>query len=136
MLQEIKEIPKLNQLIKQLCIRTPGRKPKKINTIHIDGYLAEFLSGNTVAPKYDDPRSPLITITINEVAIPNALVDLGAAINVMTVDVMEKLSLTNLSPTTTVLQMENQSIAIPKGVIKNVLVKVDGWEYLVDFQII
>lgn len=32
--------------------------------------------------------------------------------------------------------MENQSIAIPKGAIKNILVKVDGWEYPVDFQII
>lgn len=103
LLQAIKEIIELNQLIKQLCIKNPGRKPKKINTVHIDGYVAEFLSGKTVAPKYDDPRSPLITITINEVAIPNALVDLGATINVMMVDVMEKLSLTNLSPTTTVL---------------------------------
>lgn len=32
--------------------------------------------------------------------------------------------------------MENQSIVIPKGIIETILVKVDGWEYLVDFLII
>lgn len=132
----IKEILELNQLIKQLSIKTPGRKPKRINTVHINGYLVDLLARTVIAPKYDDPGSPLITVTVNGVAIPNTLVDLGAAINVMTVDVMEKLGLTDLHPTITVLQMVNQSIAIPKGIIENTLVKVDGWEYLADFQII
>lgn len=107
-----------------------------MNTIHINGHLADLLVGTVTAPKYDDPGSPLIIVIVNGVAMPNALVDLGAAINVMIVDVMEKLGLTNLCPTTTFLQMENQSIAIPKGIIENVLLKKDGWEYLVDFQII
>lgn len=87
-----------------------------------------MLFGTTTTLKYGNPGSTLITVTVNEVAIPNALVDLGAVINVMTIDVMEKLGLTDLRPTTTVLQMENQSIAIAKGIIENVLVKVDRWE--------
>lgn len=74
-----------------------------IYIVHINGYLVDLLVGMITAPKYDNPCSPLITIIVNEVEIPNALMELGAAITAMTIDVMEKLGLTDLHPTTTVL---------------------------------
>ena len=53
--------------------------------------------------KYDDPGNPTIAVQIGSTQIPNVLVDLGAAINVMTIETVRKLGLTNLRPTPTIL---------------------------------
>ena len=52
--------------------------------------------GKTLLAKYDDPGNSTITLHIGHTQIPNVLVDLGAAINVMTIETMKKLGLTNI----------------------------------------
>lgn len=47
--------------------------------------------GRTHVEKYLDPGSPIVKIHINNIAIPNTLIDLGEAINVMTKSIMEEL---------------------------------------------
>ena len=46
--------------------------------------------------KYGDLGNPILTVQINGVEIPNVLVDLGAAINVITAETMHALGLRNL----------------------------------------
>ena len=50
----------------------------------------------TLLAKYDNPRNPTVTVQIGNTQIPNVLVDLGTAINVMTIEIVRKLGLTNL----------------------------------------
>ena len=46
-----------------------------------------------IYPKYLDPGSPVVDFHINGTIIPHTLIDLGAAINVMTKETMLKLNL-------------------------------------------
>jgi hypothetical protein len=54
------------------------------------------MSGKPLVKKYGDPGNPIVTISINDVPIGNTLIDLGAAINIMTVLTMETLQLDTL----------------------------------------
>ena len=79
--------------------------------------------------KYDDPRNPIVTVQIGHTQIPNILVDLGAAINVMTIETIRKLGLTNLRPTPTVLELADRSTIKPEGFMDDLVISVDSWEY-------
>ena len=51
---------------------------------------------NLKIPKYADLGSPVVTLVIQGIQVQNALVDLGASINVMTKEVMSKLNIIGL----------------------------------------
>ena len=68
--------------------------------------------------------------------IPNVLVDLGAAINVMTIETVRKLGLTNLRPTPTVLELADRSTIKPEGILDDLIISVDSWEYPTDFLVL
>eukprot|EP00253_Pinus_taeda_P010530 PITA_10530 len=86
--------------------------------------------------KYVDLGSPIVKTHINRVEMPNTLIDLGAAINIMSRQTMEQLKLPNLLFTSTLLQLANRSIIKPDGVLEDISVPLDCWEYPVDFMIL
>jgi hypothetical protein len=94
------------------------------------------MSGKPLVKKYGDPGNPIVTISINDVPIGNTLIDLGAAINIMTVLTMETLQLDTLRPTPTVLELADRSRIKPVGVLDDILVTLNSWEYPVDFLVI
>jgi hypothetical protein len=57
--------------------------------------------------KYNDPSSPIITLSIKGVEIPNFLIDLWVSINVITSKIVEMLKMTTIQPTRTILQLAN-----------------------------
>lgn len=73
---------------------------------------------------------------INGHSFPNALIDLGAAINILTTTTCQKLGVTSLDPTTTLLELADRSVVKPEGTLHDVMVSVDSWEYLSNFLII
>ena len=68
--------------------------------------------------------------------IPNVLVYLGASINVMTIETVRKLGLTNLRPTPTVLELADRSTIKPEGILDDLVISVDSWEYSADFLVL
>jgi len=93
-LQAIKEVPELNKRVKELCIRKGGRRKKDYpNTIQVDGKEADLLFGKLLNPKYGDPGTLIITAYIGDSKVQSVLIDLGEAINVMTIDMSNKLIL-------------------------------------------
>ena len=54
------------------------------------------MMGKISIPKYLDPGNPVVKIHINGTEIQNTLIDLGAAINIMSRQIMDKLKLPNL----------------------------------------
>jgi len=93
--------------------------------------------GQVICLKYLDPGSHVVDIHIDGTIIPHTLIDLGAAINVMTRDTMLKLNLqSSLRKTLTILQLEDHSTVTPKGIVEDVLVSVDSWEYPADFLVL
>jgi hypothetical protein len=86
--------------------------------------------------KYEDPGNPIVTVCIKGTYIPNTLIDLGAAINVMTLQTMRELNILNIQPTPTMLELVNRSKIKPEGVLDDKIVSIKSWEYLVDFYIL
>ena len=65
-----------------------------------------------------------------------ALLDLGASVNVLPYSVYKQLGLGELKPTTITLSLADKSVKIPKGIVEDVLVKVDKFYYPVDFFVL
>lgn len=68
--------------------------------------------------------------------LKRALCDLGASINLMPLSIFKKLGLVEVKPTTVTLQLADRSIKYPRGVIKDVLVKVDKLIFPADFIVL
>eukprot|EP00253_Pinus_taeda_P035643 PITA_35643 len=136
LLQAIKDIPIYTKAIKELCLKKPTRKTVYPQTIHVIRHLAGLMTNTTSMEKYVDPRIPRVTTIINNIHIENTLIYLGAVINVMTLETMKTLQLTNLQHTTIVLELADRSKVIPEGILEDIIVSLDSWEYRVDFLVL
>jgi hypothetical protein len=68
--------------------------------------------------------------------INRALLDLGASVNLLPYSVYLQLGLGELKPTTITLQLADRSMKRPRGIIEDVLIKVDKFYFPVDFIVI
>jgi hypothetical protein len=82
--------------------------------------------------KYKDPGCPTISCTIGVSHIEKALLDLGA----LPYSVYLQLGLGELKPTSMTLQLADQSVKIPRGIVEDVLIKVDKFYFPVDFIVL
>ncbi|GJU18342.1 reverse transcriptase domain-containing protein [Tanacetum coccineum] len=88
---------------------------------------------NKLPSKEKDPRSFTIPCVIGQLHINNALADLGASISLMPYTMYEKLGLGEPKATRMSLELADRSIEYPRGIIENVLIKVDKFVLLIDF---
>jgi hypothetical protein len=86
--------------------------------------------------KYADPGNPIVTVQIQGCSFPNTLVDLGAAINILTMETCNTLGFDSFEPTPIMLQLANRSVVQPVGTLHDIAISVDSWEYPKDFLII
>ena len=86
--------------------------------------------------KYKDPGSPTISVNIGGTCIDKALLDLGASVNLLPYLVYKQLGLGELKPTNITLSLAEISVKISKGIVEDVLVKVDKFYYPVDFVVL
>ena len=75
--------------------------------------------------KLKDPGRLTIPCTIGNAIFERALCDLGASINLMPLSIFKRLGLGEARPTTVTLQLTDISLKYPRGIIEDVLVKVD-----------
>ncbi|KAF5451909.1 hypothetical protein F2P56_026965 [Juglans regia] len=87
-------------------------------------------------PKLKDPGSFTIPCTIGNSYFDKVLCDLGASINLMPLSVFRKLGVGEVNPTTIFLQLADRSIKYPRGLIEDVLVKVDKFIFPADFIVL
>ncbi|KAL8104548.1 hypothetical protein AgCh_028673 [Apium graveolens] len=87
-------------------------------------------------PKLKDPESFTISCTIGNLSFDKCLCDLGVSINLMPLSVFKKLGLPNPKPVNMSLQLADRSITYPRGVVEDVLVKVDKLIFPADFVIL
>ena len=86
--------------------------------------------------KMQDPSSFTIPCEIRHANMGKALCDSGANINLMPLSVAKRLSLGELTPTAMTLQMEDRTLAHPKGILEDVLIKVGKFIFPMDFVVI
>ena len=86
--------------------------------------------------KLKDPGSFIIPYTIGNTIFERSLCDLGASINLMPLSIFRRLGLGEARPTTVTLQLAYRSLKHPRGVIEDVLVKVDKFIFPADFIVL
>ncbi|GKB74128.1 retrovirus-related pol polyprotein from transposon TNT 1-94 [Tanacetum coccineum] len=91
---------------------------------------------NELPLKEKDPRSFILPCIIGNTTVNNALADLGASISVMPFLMFKRLGLGTHKPISMVIEMAYMSMQSPKGIVENVLVKIDKFIFHVDFVIL
>ncbi|GJR63514.1 DNA-directed DNA polymerase [Tanacetum coccineum] len=103
--------------------------PKKIDlTEHVSAVLSSSLP-----PKFKDPVAPLISVVVGNITIKKALLDLGASINILPASLVDKYDLGTLCKTDIIISLADRSTKISKGILEDVIVKVDDFYYPIDF---
>ena len=132
LLDATKKIPSYAKFLKDLC--TVKRKLG----VNKESFMTEqstSLIRNNLPQKYKDPGSPAISIVVGNSKLGNALVDLGASVNLLPYSVYVELGLGELEPTNITLQLADRSVKILRGIVKDVLVQVDKFYFPVDFVV-
>ncbi len=135
-LDVIKEVPIYSKAIREACVKKLGRKKKDPKTIHVLGKLFDLMLDNCKMPKYANPGSPVVTLNIQGVQVQNFLIDLRESINVMTKEVVSKLSIIGLRKIAIILQLADSSTIIPDGMLEDFTITLHSWEYPVDFVVL
>ncbi|XP_031260625.1 uncharacterized protein LOC116118803 [Pistacia vera] len=86
--------------------------------------------------KLRDPGSFNIPCTIGSFYFDKALCDLGACINLIPFSIFRKLDLGEVKSTTIHLQLADKSITYPRGMIEDVLKRVDKFVFRADFVVL
>ena len=82
-----------------------------------------------------NPGNITIPCTIGNFEFKKALCDLGDTINLMSLSVVKKLSLGELTPIAMTLKMADRIMAHPEGVLEDVLIKVGKFIFPLDFVV-
>ena len=133
LLDIIKQVPAYANFLKDLCTIKKGLGIEK-KAFLTEQVSAIIQSRNPV--KYKDPGSPTISVNIGGNSIDKALLDLGASVNLLPYSVYKQLGLGELKPTNITLSLGDRSVKIPKGIVEDVLVKIDKFYYPVDFVVL
>ena len=133
LLNMIKQVPTYAKFLKDLCTVKRGLDVNK--TDFLTKHVSSIIQCETPV-KYKDPGSPTISVNIGGTCVEKALLDLGASVNLLSYSVYKQLGLGGLKPTTITLSLEDRPVKIPKGIVEDVLVKVDKFYCPVDFVVL
>ncbi|XP_073038111.1 uncharacterized protein [Primulina eburnea] len=86
--------------------------------------------------KLKDPGSFTIPCIIGSTHVNKVLYDLGASINLMSFSIYRDLELGEVKPTTITLQLADRSLTYHRGIVEDILVKVDKFIFPADFVIL
>ncbi|XP_048229359.1 uncharacterized protein LOC107262498 [Ricinus communis] len=123
-------MPKYAKFLKK--IMSNKRRLEDLGLVTLNEECSTILQ-NKLPVKRRDPRSFIIPCVIGELPISGALADLGASINLMPTSLFDKLGLSEPKPTRMSIQFADRTIKIPRGIVEDVLVKVDKFIFPVDF---
>ncbi|GKB22639.1 zinc knuckle CX2CX4HX4C containing protein [Tanacetum coccineum] len=98
--------------------------------------MCSALLQNHLPPKEQDPRSFILPCSIGKLDFNNALADLGASISIMPLSMYKCLGIGKLEPINMVIEMADNTKCTPKGIVENLLIKIDKFIFPVDFVIL
>jgi len=89
-----------------------------------------------IAPNYEDPESPTISVKIGDQVMDRCLLDLGASVNLLPYSVYKQLGLGELQPTNLTLLLADGSVKVLKGNFEDFILKVDEFYFPADFVVL
>ncbi|XP_019435877.1 PREDICTED: uncharacterized protein LOC109342327 [Lupinus angustifolius] len=131
--EALEQMPIYSKFMKELLTKKRSYQEKEV--VSLNATCSAILQTN-IPHKSKDLGSVTIPVTIGNVSVGKALVDLGASVSLMPLSMMERIGGIQLKPTWMSLQLADRSIKYPEGVADDVLVKVDKFLILIDFAVI
>ncbi|KAJ0857449.1 putative transcription factor interactor and regulator CCHC(Zn) family [Helianthus annuus] len=133
LLDAIKESPDQIECLKELSTQKRLHKfPKKLDlTANVNAVLL-----GTLPPKLQDPGAPIISVQVGEFKIERALLDLGACVSILPGSLYDQYDFGPLQKVNTIVVLADQTPMCPRGIIKDVIVKVEECYYPVDFLVL
>ncbi|GKC21387.1 zinc knuckle CX2CX4HX4C containing protein, partial [Tanacetum coccineum] len=86
--------------------------------------------------KEQDLGGFILPCSIGRLDFNNALADLGASISIMPLSIYKRLGIGKLKPINMVIEMADNTKCTPKGIVENLLIKIDKFVFPVDFVIL
>ncbi|XP_031131854.1 uncharacterized protein LOC116033238 [Ipomoea triloba] len=127
------EMPRYAKFLKDIL--SNKKRLAEIATVVLGEECSTILHKD-VPEKLKDPGSFTIACNIGRTTFNRALADLGASINLMPFALYRKLNLGTLKPTRMCIQLADRSTKYPRGIVEDVLVRVDKFIFLMDFVIL
>ncbi|XP_073133223.1 uncharacterized protein [Henckelia pumila] len=134
-LDDIKPVPRCAKILKESCNTKRIQNLKECQGVKVGENVSAVLQIN-ISIKCNDPGMFSIPCTVGDTKLEKAMLDLGASINVMPYSVYNYLKLGPLNKTAIVIQMAYRSTIYPRGVIEDILVKVEILVFPTDFYVI
>lgn len=129
----LEQMPNYAKFMKD--VMSKKRKLEEYETVKLTEKCSAILQ-KKLPQKRKDPGSFTIPCTIGGSSFDKALCDLGASINLMPLSIFKKLGLGEVKPTTVTLQLADRSLTYPRGIVEDVLVKVDKFIFPADFVVL
>ncbi|CAM8925383.1 unnamed protein product [Rhodiola kirilowii] len=114
---------------------TYRRTIEDVDTVSLNGECSAILQPR-MPPKLEDPGSFSISCFINDIKIERAMCDLGASISLMPYSLCKKLNMGEPKLTSMILRLADRSSRFPKGVLKDVPVRVGNFYIPGDFVVL
>ncbi|XP_073017879.1 uncharacterized protein [Primulina eburnea] len=134
-LDVIKPVPRCAKLLKEFCATKKRHKLKGCKREKVGEHVSAVIQ-KTIPIKCSDPGMFSIPCIIGDTRLEKAMLDLGASINFMPDSVYNYLKLGPLTETDIVIQLADMSTVYPRGVIEDVLVKVENLVFHADFYVL
>ncbi|XP_022018979.1 uncharacterized protein LOC110919006 [Helianthus annuus] len=134
LLDAIKQVPAYAKFLKELCTQKRQRKKKMPKRVDLTGQVSAVLNGE-LPPKFQDPGTPLINIQVGNFQMAKALLDLGAGVSILPGGLYDKYDFGPLARVETMVVLADLSHKLPRGMVQNVIVKIDEFYYPVDFLV-
>ncbi|KAJ0586747.1 putative nucleotidyltransferase, Ribonuclease H [Helianthus annuus] len=133
LLDAIKQVPAYARYLKDMCTQKRQNKfPKKID---LTENVSVVLSG-AIPPKLRDPGAPLIPIQVGDFKMSRALLDLGASVSILPGSLYDQYDFGPLQRADTTVVLADLTLKLPRGIVCDVIVKVEDFYYPVDFLVL
>nr|KYP63753.1 hypothetical protein KK1_018335 [Cajanus cajan] len=130
--EALEQMPSYARFMKELL--TKKRKFSEDGTVELEAGCSAIIQ-KSLPQKSRDPGSFTLPVTIGNVSVGKALLDLGASINLMPLSMLQRIGQVEVRPTRMTLQLADRSIKYPHGIVEDLLVKVDKFWFPVDFVV-
>ncbi|RDX68001.1 hypothetical protein CR513_53058, partial [Mucuna pruriens] len=141
LLDSIKQIPKYAKFLKEFCVH---KRKKMKGGVELGGIVLALIRNDDFAARVQqalpkkcrDPKIFSIPCTIGNCTFADAMLDLGASINVMSISINKSLNFGDLEPIEMTIQLANRSVVQPVGILEDVLVQVNELIFSTEFYVL
>ncbi|XP_045797767.1 uncharacterized protein LOC123891949 [Trifolium pratense] len=130
--EALEQMPTYAKFMKEIL--TKKRRYNDDEVIQLDASCSVIIQ-RTLPTKEKDPGRVTLPVTIGNVNVGKALIDLGSSINLIPLSVIQRVGGLDITRTRMTLQLADKSITRPSGMAEDVLVKVDKFMFPIDFVV-